>query len=142
VPHGVEVDPERVAVGLAGLDLVAAGAEGQHRRLRDVDVVHREVEVELLRPLRVGPGGRDVVVRLLEGEARAGPELEHDPVRGLGVVVELAADQGSVELGQGERVRAVEDDGPQASRGCHGASKGRGGSDDLGVPKGGAPRPD
>ena len=46
--------------------------ERQHGWLGHVDVVDGQVDVKLLRSLICGPGGRDVVVRLLEGEASPG----------------------------------------------------------------------
>jgi hypothetical protein len=120
VAHRIEVHPERVAIGLAWLDVVPACSQRQDRWFGHVDVVDGQVDVKLLRPVACGPGGRGVVIRLLEGEALPRPGLEDDSVGLVPVVVELAADQRPVELGECQGVGAVEDDRPHACGWCHG----------------------
>src|SRR3546814_9126270 len=73
-----------------------ACSQREHGGLGHLDVVNGQVDVELLRALTGGPGGRGVVVGLLEGEAVTGLGFEDDPVGVVPVVADLATDQGPV----------------------------------------------
>ena len=106
----VEEDAER----RARLVLVLGRTELQHRRLRGVEVVDDHVDVHLLRdllsrPLRV----RGEVADLLELRASRRSRLGRRPT-GVAVLGDLPVEQGAVEVGEGLRVGAVEDDDGKA----------------------------
>jgi hypothetical protein len=65
VPGRVGEDPPPVA---ARLELGLGGAQLQHQRLGLVEVVDREVEVELLWHALVGPARRPVAIDPLEAD--------------------------------------------------------------------------
>ena len=73
--------PDRIGVDaeVAAATGQPSGAEREHLGLRFVDVGDADVEVELLRPVGVGPVGRLQVRRLLEGNPLAGAG-DDDPV--------------------------------------------------------------
>ena len=107
-------------VGLhAGLELGLGGAERQDLLLGRVDVDDGDVEVELLGPGRVRPGGRLVVVGLLEAQAHLGAVAQRHPVV-AGRPGDLAAHQRGVELGQPHRVRTIEHHGSERCDTSHG----------------------
>lgn len=100
---GVEEHAEVAGLGLVvGLDR----SQVEHRGLAGVEVVEVDVEVGLLGDRAFRPRGSLVVVDLLERHlALRGVQLEPPAV---GVFDDAASDDGSVELGQCRRIRAVE----------------------------------
>lgn len=83
-------------------------AQRQHLRRGGPDVLDHDVEVELLRPLRVRPPRRLVVWRQLKGDSRGGVVLgDHYPV--LTAVRDAQAKQLGVESSQRRRVGTVDD---------------------------------
>ena len=103
---GIEVDTPAVR---ARLRRRLAGTDRQHRALALVEIRNVEVEVQLLRHT-VGPLGRPMVRVLLERKVRSAVRLQQHPVFGLGLRFDHAADDLRVELGERERIGAVEGD--------------------------------
>jgi hypothetical protein len=110
--RGSPVRPRDQAEGMTGgvgIDIAAIqwrGAERQHARSSRLHVVHHDVEVNLLRHRRVRPGGRAVVRRELEGQARgAVVDGDDDPV--AAGVRDGQPEQSGVERRQRRGIRAV-----------------------------------
>lgn len=103
----IDVDAERVAFDLTRLYGVLRRAERQQLWLDRVDVIDRQVEVELLRPLTRRPRRRREIVGPLERHAQT-VDVEDDPV--ILCERDLAADDGPIEIGEFPRVWAVEYD--------------------------------
>src|SRR6476661_9812727 len=114
VSRRVEEDPE----GRAGLVLVPGRAERQYLDLRLVEVVHRDVEVHLLRHLLGRPAWRGVGLDLLEADALA---VVGTDLRPAGGDVHLPVEHRAVEGREGSGVGAVEDDAGEACDG-HGGT--------------------
>lgn len=109
----VEVDPERVTDRLPRLYVVLRGTQLQDLRLDRVDVVHGDVEVELLRPLAVRPGRRGEIFRQLERQPQPVHHEDH-PVILDGC--DLPAHEFAVELGEALRGGAVKDNSAQTGQ--------------------------
>lgn len=116
----IEVDAERVTVGLTRLDLVLlapiASTAGSASSMSSI-VTSRW---SCCGRSDVGQVRGRILVCLLERRAVAGLGLEHDPAACVGR--DLAADEQTVELGQGGRVGAVDHDRAQAGDAGHGHS--------------------
>jgi len=83
------------------------GPERRERGLRGVGVVDADVEVSLLRLHRIGPGGRHMVLRPLEGEV-TGAVGEPEDHRVVALLGDLHAEDLGVEGRDGVGVAAVE----------------------------------
>jgi len=116
VPCRIEEDAEVVI--LARLVLVFDGTDGQSLRLGGVEVVDGHVEVGLLRALGTRPDRRQVVRHLLEAQARMTTAVTDDNPLVLDGG-DLPPDQGSVELGQLQRLRTVKDSRAQTRDSTH-----------------------
>jgi len=79
--------------------------------LRRVD---GDVEVKLLRTVRIGKARRIVLRRQLKGEPTPHGIRQHHP--GVILLVKAAAEDAGIECGQLSRVPAVDDGGPQLSQ--------------------------
>jgi hypothetical protein len=82
------------------------GTQREHLLLRRIDVLDVDVEMELLRILRIRPPGRPVAQHLLEGEPDALRQGEPHPRRVA--VIQLPAEKPLVEGAQRTRVRTVD----------------------------------
>jgi hypothetical protein len=128
VPDRVGVDAEVAA--LAGQP---PGAQRQGLRLGLLDVGHPDVEVELLRPLGVGPVRGLEVGRLLERDPVAGAGDHHPAVPGR--TLHVHPQEVGVEASEGMSVGRVDHDGMEltdhgpilaAARGADQSVPGRG----------------
>src|SRR5689334_19384654 len=118
VADRVSVDPPAVAVG-ADEVLLKRRAEVEDAALLGLDLVHFEVEVELLGVLAVGPLRSAVVVHPDEGQLDLA-ELDAGPVL-VAAFLDRAARHLRVEGRQLHRVRAVDDEigESQHPQSCH-----------------------
>ena len=106
VTDGVEEDMEARFAG-GGNSL---GAEGEHGWFCYVDVVNPDVDVQLLRVVRVRPARRRPLGGALEREASvAGFGTDHDPRAVFDVLVDLVSQDRRVERGQFAGLRTVDD---------------------------------
>lgn len=108
MPGRVGVDPP---VGILA-QLVSALEHGraklEHPFLVRFNVVHVEVEVDLLGVLLPRPARRPIAVHSLEGERRPFEPNHLHPVRLVGFHDHPTAEQFGIELGEPQRVCAVE----------------------------------
>ena len=110
--------PGRNRVHAPALGRQPSGAEREHLSLSGVEVVDHDVEVDLLRPVRVQPLRWLVIRGQLEGHAR-GRVVPRDHYEVRRLVGDRQAEQLGVERGQRGRVGAVDDHVMQPSD--HGA---------------------
>lgn len=110
-------EAERVP-GRVGVDVVATvesvGAEREYAGFGLVKVVDHDIEVDLLRAVRIGPSGWLVIDGELEGEPGRGVVLRDDDSVG-GAERHRQAEQLRVEVGQAGWVWAVDYDMVTAS---------------------------
>lgn len=104
----IQVDPEPVVGDLTRLRRVLPCTERQHFPLNGVHIVHRQIEVKLLRPLTGRPRrGRKLLGEL---ERNAQPvDLENDPV--ITICVDFSPKDILVKRSQCPGIGAVDDHG-------------------------------
>lgn len=116
----IEVHPKEGA----RLHRVLAGAQGQHCRLADIEVIELEVEMLLLRVLLAWPLRRLVVVDPLEPQRRTDVTSESNPVTVRGALVDRPAGDRRVELRKGARLPAVDGSPRKSAYSIHGRQYG------------------
>src|SRR5215218_8916455 len=116
-PHETEGVTGRVAVHAKEVVLVGVGhpgrAECENLTLGAVDVVDGDVEVELLRTVRIGKPRRIVLRGELKREPAPARIRQHCP--GVVLFVDAAAQHACVEGGQLSGIPAVDDGGSKLS---------------------------
>jgi hypothetical protein len=110
-------------VGIDAGPVELGRAHGQHAETGRRHVLHHHVQVHLLWPGRVGPGGRLVTGRELEGQPGRGVVgRHHDEV--VATVGDGLAQKLGVEGSEAQRVLAVDYQVVQSSdHGCHAARR-------------------
>lgn len=112
MPSRVGIDPESVLIAWQ-----TGCTKLQYLTLGEVDILHLDIEMELLRALRIGPRGRDEIGGKLEGDPRPTLATNCHPVAGS--ARDGKSEQFGIEPGQCVRVGTVDDNGMQTSDHLH-----------------------